>query len=104
MGKCSSEQEAIDKKNYLISLNFAPPDSIIIHPSNRQENNAIYGTVAVGTPIGTDTFIKEFMQPEEIGKTFDRSRKHYQNSRPSNLKRKIFTNILGRTISDIAWK
>ena len=63
MGKCSSEQEAIDKKNYLISLNFAPPDSIIIHhPSNRQENTAIYGTVAVGTPIGTDTFIKEFMK------------------------------------------
>ena len=73
MGKCSSEQEAIDKKNYLISLNFAPPDSIIIHPFNRQENTAIYGTVAVGTPIGTDTFIKEFMSEEKTRKTLDRS-------------------------------
>ena len=137
MGRCTSEQEAIEKKNYLISLNFAPPDSIIIHPSNRQENNAIYGTVAVGTPIGTDAFIKNFMQKkleelsievENITKIPDPQAKHLilkysfsqkitfllRTTSPSlnknliskftDLKRKIFTNILGRTISDIAWK
>jgi len=137
MGRCANEQEAIQKKNVLISLNFAPPDSIIIHPFNRQENTAIYGTVAVGTPVGTDAFIKNFMQSkleklttevDNITKIPDPQAKHLilkysfsqkitfllRTTSPSltkpliskftDLKRQIFTSILGRTVSDIAWR
>jgi len=63
MGKCSSYEEAIHKKEVLTSLNFVPPESILIHPSNLDttENKSCYGTVAVGTPVGTDAFIKRFL-------------------------------------------
>ena len=42
LGKCSSYEEAIIKKNILSSLNFIPYNSIIIHPHNLPENIDIY--------------------------------------------------------------
>jgi len=61
IGKCQSYDEAISKKNFLISLDFVPSDSIIIHPSNLPSSTPLYGVIAVGSPVGTDTFIKNFL-------------------------------------------
>ena len=62
IGKCASLEEAIEKKRILISLNFIPSESIIIHPDNLNENNILYGTIALGSPVGTKSFILKSLE------------------------------------------
>ena len=50
------------KRKFLLPLTLFHL-AILIHPSNlsTSENSSLYGTIAVGTPVGTDAFSKKFL-------------------------------------------
>jgi hypothetical protein len=99
LGKCSSELEALQKKNLLISEFALHPEVIKIHPENLANpdiGQVLYGAKVLGAFLGADSYIQAQLikKEQELRAVKDAIIKVYDSQIKFLMLQWCFTNLL----------